>query len=41
MREWTADALVCSGYKWLSRHGGVAILAVSDELIAATPSITG
>jgi selenocysteine lyase/cysteine desulfurase len=41
MREWSADALVCSGYKWLSAHGGVAILAVSDDLIAATPSIIG
>jgi cysteine desulfurase / selenocysteine lyase len=41
MREWSADALVCSGYKWLSAHGGVAILAVSDDLIAATPNIIG
>jgi selenocysteine lyase/cysteine desulfurase len=41
MREWSADALVCSGYKWLSAHGGVAILAVSDDLIAATPKIIG
>ncbi len=41
MREWSADALVCSGYKWLSAHGGVAILAVSDDLIAATPDIIG
>ena len=41
MREWSADALVCSGYKWLSAHGGVAILAVSDELIATTPGIIG
>jgi len=41
MREWSADALVCSGYKWLSAHGGVAILAVSDDLIAATPHIIG
>jgi cysteine desulfurase/selenocysteine lyase len=41
MRDWSADALVCSGYKWLSAPGGVAILAVSDELIAATPGFTG
>src|SRR5260370_35697184 len=41
MREWSADAVVCSGYKWLSAHGGVAILAVSDDLIAATPNIIG
>ncbi len=41
MRDWSADALVCSGYKWLSAHGGVAILAVSDELMAATPGFIG
>ena len=21
LRAWSADALVCSGYKWLSTHG--------------------
>src|SRR5258708_17350202 len=41
MREWSAGALVCSGYKWLSAHGAAAILAVSDDLIAATPTIIG
>ena len=33
LRSWSADALVCSGYKWLSTHGGVALLAVADELL--------
>ncbi len=41
MRDWGADVVVCSGYKWLSTHGGVALLAVSDDLIATTPQILG
>jgi len=41
MRLWGADALVCSGYKWLSAHGGVALLALSDELSDMTPAIIG
>lgn len=41
MREWGADALVSSGYKWLSTHGGVALLAVGDELLEQTPQIVG
>lgn len=41
MSDWNADVVVCSGYKWLSTHGGVALLAVSDQLIATTPQILG
>lgn len=41
MRDWGADAVVCSGYKWLSGHGGVALLAVEDELAQETPNIVG
>jgi len=41
LRSWSADALVCSGYKWLSTHGGVALLAVADELLEDVPSIVG
>ena len=41
MRSWAADALVCSGYKWLSSHGGVALLAVADELLHPVPPIVG
>jgi len=41
LRSWSADALVCSGYKWLSSHGGVALLAVSDELQQCLPAIVG
>ena len=35
------DALVCSGYEWLSTHGGVALLAVGDELLKRVPPIVG
>ena len=41
MREWGADAVVCSGYKWLSAHGGVALLAVDEELVQETPHLVG
>jgi selenocysteine lyase/cysteine desulfurase len=41
LRAWSADALVCSGYKWLSTHGGVALLAVTDELLQDPPPIVG
>ena len=41
LRSWSADALVCSGYKWLSTHGGVALLAVTDELLQDVPPIVG
>jgi selenocysteine lyase/cysteine desulfurase len=41
LRSWSADALVCSGYKWLSTHGGVALLAVADELLHDVPPIVG
>ncbi len=41
MRDWGADAVVCSGYKWLSAHGGVALLAVGEELAQETPHLVG
>jgi cysteine desulfurase/selenocysteine lyase len=41
LRSWSADAFVCSGYKWLSTHGGVALLAVTDELLQDVPPIVG
>jgi selenocysteine lyase/cysteine desulfurase len=41
VRQWSADALVCSGYKWLSSHGGVALLALAPDLAAATPRLVG
>jgi cysteine desulfurase / selenocysteine lyase len=41
MSAWGADALVCSGYKWLSAPGGVALLAVSEDLAAVVPPLVG
>jgi cysteine desulfurase / selenocysteine lyase len=41
MSEWGADALVCSGYKWLSAPGGVALLAVTEDLAAFIPPLVG
>jgi selenocysteine lyase/cysteine desulfurase len=40
MTQWGVDALVCSGYKWLSAPSGVALLAITESL-AATPVIVG
>jgi len=41
MTHWGVDALVCSGYKWLSAPAGVALLAVTENLAAAIPVIVG
>ena len=41
MRDWGVDAVVCSGYKWLSAPTGVALLGVSEQLATATPAIVG
>jgi cysteine desulfurase / selenocysteine lyase len=41
MDAWGADALVCSGYKWLSAPGGVALLAVTEDLAAVIPALVG
>jgi len=41
MAHWGVDALVCSGYKWLSAPAGVALLAVTENLAAAIPVIVG
>jgi len=41
MTQWGVDALVCSGYKWLSAPAGVALLAVTENLAAAIPVIVG
>ena len=41
MSSWGADALVCSGYKWLSAPGGVALLAVTEDLAAVIPPLVG
>ena len=41
MTQWGVDALVCSGYKWLSAPGGVALLVMTENLAAATPVVVG
>lgn len=38
---WNADAIVCSGYKWLGGHGGVAVAAMSPRLLECVPPLTG
>ena len=38
---WNADAVVCSGYKWLGGHGGVALAAMSPKLLKKVPPMTG
>ncbi|HEU5225035.1 MAG TPA: aminotransferase class V-fold PLP-dependent enzyme [Actinomycetota bacterium] len=38
---WGADALVTSGYKWLSSHGGVALLALAPDLLLRLPGFVG
>ena len=40
-REWEADAVVTSGYKWLGGHGGVALAAVSANLLEQTSPLPG
>ena len=41
VRQWGADAVVCSGYKWLSSHGGVAVLTLAPDLAEMTPEFVG
>jgi cysteine desulfurase / selenocysteine lyase len=41
VRQWGADAVVCSGYKWLSSHGGVAVLTLAPDLVERTPQLVG
>jgi cysteine desulfurase / selenocysteine lyase len=38
---WHADAVVTSGYKWLSAHGGVALLALAPDLVHRLPGLVG
>jgi cysteine desulfurase / selenocysteine lyase len=41
MATWDADVVVASGYKWLSSHGGVALMAVAHDLFEAMPPHPG
>lgn len=38
---WGADVVVCSGYKWLGGHGGVALAAVSERVLEDIPPLPG
>jgi selenocysteine lyase/cysteine desulfurase len=38
---WGADAVVTSGYKWLSAHGGVALLTIAPDLVDRVPALVG
>ncbi len=40
-RNWHADAVVTSGYKWLGGHGGVALAALSPNLLEQVPLLPG
>ena len=39
--DWMPDVVVCSGYKWLGGHGGVALAFISSELLKKTPPAPG
>lgn len=41
VREWGADVVVCSGYKWLGGHGGIAFASFSDALLEKQPPSIG
>ena len=41
VRDWNADIVVCSGYKWLGGHGGIAFASFSDQLLAKQPICIG
>jgi len=41
MYRWGADAVVTCGYKWLSSHGGVALIAVAPDLCDRLPQLVG
>ena len=41
VNSWAADLVVCSGYKWLGGHGGIAFAIFSDELLKKQPQWIG
>jgi cysteine desulfurase/selenocysteine lyase len=38
---WQAEVVVTSGYKWLGGHGGVALAAISPDLLQRSPPLPG
>jgi selenocysteine lyase/cysteine desulfurase len=41
LTAWHADVVVCSGYKWLGGHGGVAVGAIEPSILERTPPLPG
>lgn len=41
VRDWGADMVVSSGYKWMGGHGGVAVGALSSDLADFDPPLPG
>ena len=41
LTDWSADIVVCSGYKWLGGHGGIAFAIFSNELLEKESSRVG
>ena len=41
VRDWHADIIVASGYKWLGGHGGIGFAVLSDELLQKQPPFVG
>ena len=40
-KQWQADAIITSGYKWLGGHGGVALAVVAPHLLEKIPLLPG
>ncbi len=40
-KSWNAEVVVCSGYKWLGGHGGVALAVMSPRFLEQTPPAPG
>jgi selenocysteine lyase/cysteine desulfurase len=41
VRDWHADIIVASGYKWLGGHGGIGFAVLCDELLQKQPPLIG
>lgn len=41
VKDWDADILITSGYKWLGGHGGVGLAYISDKILDYPPFTVG
>ena len=41
LRDWNVDVAVCSGYKWLGGHGGIAFASFCDKILTKVPASVG